>query len=226
MSKNRKTGLKFLSNDWVVTLSATLIGVFAALWLNEMVSSKKLEQQKTIAKQNIVTEIEQNQKSLEESIKKLELMLNVVTFFNPKMDEEGRLITTPDSIARFRANHPGIFKIEDSTKLENGRYNYRGEIDLDFNLSHINLTTLALKTLKSSGLSATFDFNCLMNLERLEKFTNETLQKEKKVLEELYKVMGTEKTEAFAKQVKTLISFERTLLEFYAISEQDLKDCH
>jgi len=68
MMKSRKKITGFLSNNWVVTLTATLIGVFSALYLNEIVASRKLENQKAIAKQNILTEISQNQESLEKNI--------------------------------------------------------------------------------------------------------------------------------------------------------------
>jgi len=220
-----KKNLKFLSNNWVVTLTATLIGVFAALYLNELVASHKLEEKKAIAKQNIFKEIEENRRSLEKNIVKLEKMLDVINFLDPKMDEENGLISSPDSIAFFKSKHPEILKIEDSIKVDNGIYSYNGEIDIDFNISHINLTTLSLKTLKNSGLSSSFDFNCLMNLERLEKFTNEILEKEKKTLEELFQTIGKKITKEFTDQLKLLISYDRTLLEFYSESEKNLKNC-
>jgi len=55
MSYKRK---RFLTSDWVITLTATLIGVFGAMFLSEMVSSKKVKKQKSIATKNILFEIE------------------------------------------------------------------------------------------------------------------------------------------------------------------------
>ncbi len=61
---------KILTNSWVITLTATLIGVFVALYLNEWLASVKLNNQKQIAKENVLAELKSNNKKLNESITK------------------------------------------------------------------------------------------------------------------------------------------------------------
>ena len=95
----------FLNNNWIVTLTATLIGVFAALYLNEIVASRKLNQQKVIATKNIFQEIKQNRESLEVSIKKLEIMLGTIVFMNERMQENGEFISSVDSLAIFKEKY-------------------------------------------------------------------------------------------------------------------------
>ncbi len=225
MTKNKKKLTKILSNDWIITLTATLVGVFAALYLNEIVISRKRDNKIAIAKKNVFKEFNQNQENLEKNIYNLETVLGVTQFINPKMDNEGNFITSPDSIANFKSKYPSILKISDSVKLNNGNYKYKGEVNVDFNLTHINLTNFAIKTLKSSGLSTDFDFDCLVNLERAERFTDESIEKEKRILEKLYKTIETKKTEDFIKYVKQMIQIEKWLLEFYTNGEQNLKNC-
>jgi hypothetical protein len=226
MGNLKKVSFKYLSNNWIVTLTATLIGVFAALYLNEVVETKKLNNKKSIATKNIFLEVEANQESLEKSIKKLEMTLKTIAFLKPRMNDDGELIASPDSMTSFKSKYPEVFKVEDSIKLENGKYNYIGEADVDFNISSINLTTLSLSTLKNSGLTSYYNFNCLMNLERLEKFTIETLESEKQVLNSIYKTVGDkEAEEEFTTQIKLLLSYEKTLLVFYKEAFENLKKC-
>jgi uncharacterized membrane protein (DUF106 family) len=85
MGNLKKVSFKYLSNNWIVTLTATLIGVFAALYLNEVVETKKLNNKKSIATKNIFLEVEANQESLEKSIKKLEMTLKTIAFLKPRM---------------------------------------------------------------------------------------------------------------------------------------------
>ena len=217
---------RLFSNNWLVTLTATLIGVFVALYMNEIVSSKKLENQKTIATKNILSEIKQNQESLEKNIKNQEVLLGTIQFIKTHMDSENRVISSVDSMNIFRKKYPKTFTVEDSTKLENDKYHYTGEMDMNFGVSYINLTNVAWETLKNSGLSSSYDFNCLMFLEKMNKVTMDILLKEKEFLELLGNYQENETYyDKIILKASQLIEYEKGLLNGYKSSSEQLKEC-
>lgn len=228
MPKNWKLKFKnskILANNWVVTLTATLVGVFLALYLNESIASRKLNQKKSIAIENILLEIKENQKVLEKNIKMREPFIEVFSFFENHKDEKDRLIVSVDSMYYFKSKHPGIFIITDSMTLDNGMYHYKVEMDSNFDLSHFNLTTIAWETLKNSGLGTSYDFGCLMTLERMNKFTNETIQQEKNLVEFLKPQEQFEEEDIVA-QLKLLVGYEKALLKGYESIEKELRNCN
>jgi len=218
---------KIFANNWVITLTATLIGVFAALYLNEWVSSKKLRNQKTLATKNILTEINSNQNSLETSIRKHTDLLETMEFLIKYVDEEDRLISPVDSMNKFRTKYPEVVTIKDSTLLENGNCEYNGAINIDLSIPHIQLTSIAWKTLKNSGISTTYNFECLMYLETIDKLTDEVLQKDEELIEFMTGLRdGGTKNENLISHLNLLIDYEESLLEIYKPREDELKDCN
>ena len=217
---------RFLANNWVITLTATLIGVFVALYLNERVSSSKLKSQKSIATKNILAEISSNQGSLEETIDKHLELLEVMEFLGEYLDEDNNLITKPEILGKFKNKYPDVALIQDSTRLEDGYYDYEGEINLDLSFPQFNLTTIAWETLKSSGISTSYDFNCLMYLETIDKMTKEILQKNRDLLDFLTGSKDSgENNENLLKNLNLLVDYEESLLAAYESSEEELKAC-
>ncbi|MFD2588132.1 hypothetical protein ACFSQJ_14390 [Croceitalea marina] len=224
--KIKTTLSRLFSNNWLITLTATLIGVFVALYMNKIVSSKKLENQKTIATKNILSEIKQNQESLEKNIKNQEVLLGTIQFIKTHMDSENRVISSVDSMNIFRKKYPKTFTVQDSVKLENGKYHYTGEMDMNFGVSYINLTNVAWETLKNSGLSSSYDFNCLMFLEKMNKVTMDILVKDKEFLELLGNYQENENYyDKVILKASQLIEYEKGLLNGYKSSPEQLKKC-
>lgn len=218
---------KIFSNSWVITLSATLIGVFLALYLNEWVASRKLNTQKSIATQNIIAEINSNKKSLGPTMKKHIQMLEVLLFLGEHVNEEDEMIASKEAMNNFRNKHPNLIFISDSTLLKNGNYNYKGEINMDdISLPNLNLSNIAWNTLKNSGFSTSYKFKCLMYLEGIDRFSNEVKKKNEELLDYMIgaKDSGT-KNEIMIAHLKLLIDFERSLLEIYENSEEEMKNC-
>ncbi len=197
-----------------------------ALYMNETVTSKKLENQKSIATQNILSEIKQNQESLENNIKNQEVLLGTIEFVKSHMDPENRVISSVDSMNIFKNKYPETFTVQDSTKLENDKYHYTGEVDMNFGVSYINLTNLAWETLKNSGLSSSYDFNCLMFLEKMDRVTMDILIKDKEFLELLGNYQKNENYyDKLILKAKQLIECEKELLDRYMSSPEQLKEC-
>ncbi len=219
---------KFLTSNWVITLTATLIGVFGALFLNEWVVSKNVKNQKSIAVKNILIEIEENKTKIEKSLKKHKTFIGTLLFMEKNMDKENRLITDVESLQAFRTDFPNVFTAQDSTLLENGKYHYKGNMDLNFDLSHVNLTNIAWNTLKHNSLANSFGFDCLMFLEQMANITEETLKQER-ILLNLMKDQNRNEADDYEERMKDelmfLIEFEKALLEAYNYSEEKLSDC-
>jgi len=225
--KNKFKYSKLLANDWVITLTATLIGVFVALYLNERITTHKHATQKGIAIENILAEISTNADNLVTVIEKHRELNEIMGFLVQYLDEEDNLIVDPELCYAFRSKYPDIIIIEDSTSVGNNLYNYDGEINFDLSFPHFELTTITLKTLKSSGIANSFNFECLLHLENVENITNEVTQKNRELFDYLLGVTdGGDKNERIVNHVKLLIDYEEALSRIYASSEKKLQKCY
>lgn len=217
---------KFLTNSWIITLSGTLIGVFAALYLNEWAASKNLSSQKSIATENIITEMFSNKDNLEKSVYKHVEMFETLKFLKEHLDEEDNLIVSSEEMGAFRTKHPSLVILTDSILLSSGDYKYIGEINLNMNLPHLNLTNIAWKTLKSSGFSSTYGFECLMFLETIDKVKTEIIQKNEELLDLFMGAKkGGIKNELLIKHLKLLIDLETSLIKIYKTSKGRIETC-
>jgi len=217
---------KLLANNWVITLTATLIGVFLALYLNEWVASYKLNNQKEIATKMISSEIAANQKRLNTTILEHKQLLDFVEFLSKYVDDEDNLIAPSDSMNKFKNQYPDLVTINDSTLLSDGNYHYKGQTNFDLSLPHLQLTTIAWETLKNSGFSPTYKFECLMYLESIDKIITAIFQKDGELLDFLSGIRdsGT-KNENFIVHLRLLIKYEEILSSIYNKSEEELKNC-
>lgn len=227
MTKKNKR-LRFLTSNWVITLTATLIGVFAALYLNEVVSSTKLKNQKSIATKNILIEVSSNNKKIKKATQKHIELLDIIQFLGKYADEEnGKLIVPVDSMTNFQLKHPDKIDIKDSTIISDGIYDYKGELNFDFSTPQLEITTIAWKTLKSSGISSTYGFECLMYLEGLYNITDEVSIKNKELLDYFIGEKETgEKNENLIRHLHILIDFEKSIIKMYESSKKELKNCN
>ena len=226
--KKKRIGLGFLKNDWVITLSATLVGVFVAMYLNELVAKNNTTSQKNIATKNITLELAKNKEKIEKATKKHIELFDIIDLINRYAEEEGEhLIAPADSINNFKARHPDILMVEDSTLVSPGVYDYRGEINFDFALPQLEVTTIAWKTLENSGIGSAYNFECLMYLQGVYNLTDEIILKNKELLDDFIdNEMMTSKRDKLLRQLNILIDFEETLVEVYGHSEAEMKNCN
>jgi len=214
-----------LTSKWVITLTGTLIGAFVALYLNEWMSSRKLDEQKAIATQNILAEMDSNAESLAEALDKHEELFETLTFLGKYLNEESQLIAPPDSFRAFTRKYPHLFDIRDSVLMEKGLYEYQGELNLDLSFPHFELSTIAWETLKSSGLSATYDFTCLLYLETVNKVTQKVIEQNLELFQVIVGDNITHSNEEQIKQLKLLGEYETTIQEMYDAQDDEKQDC-
>ena len=217
--KNRK----LLSSNWFVTLTATLLGVFVALYLNEWVANRKLLNKKSKVTKNLLAEISSNHEKLKKATERHIEILDILEFLESYSDEEGNLIVGTDSMSSFRLRNPDFILLVDSTLVSEGIYKYHGEINFNLSLPYLEITTLAWNTLKNSDVISTYDFECLMYLEGVNNITDEVLAKNKQVFD--YFIGIDENREILIRNLSILIDFEKSLGEIYTQSEEILKSC-
>lgn len=215
-----------LANNWVVTLTATLVGAFLALYLNEWMASRNMNYQKEIASENILFEISSNQEKLQKSIERHTQVLDFLEFYNQYYIEDEGIIAPPDSMHQFLKKYPDLITIKDSTALDDGNYKYNGVSNFSLSIPHLQLSTIAWRTLKNSGITTNFGFNCLMFLESVDKLVSEVVEKDDVLMEYMLGQRDEgEKDKDFIQHLRILIGYENMLLEIYETSEKELNDC-
>lgn len=154
-------------------------------------------------------------------------------FMNSYSDEEtDDLIVPLDSMNHFRKNHPNTILVRDSIELNKGIYKYEdGQINFDFSTPQYELTTIAWKTLKNSGITSSFDFECLMFLEGLYNITEKVLEKNEKLLDEVLLDMFINENKSktmnrkLISHLKFLIDYEESLVKMFENSDEQLNAC-
>ncbi|MEO1436460.1 MAG: hypothetical protein AAFV80_13045 [Bacteroidota bacterium] len=214
------------SSNWVITLTATLIGVLLALYLNEFMANRKIQSQRSIATQNVQLEIEKNEDRLIDAVDQHERLFDIMQFLGLYMDETDNLIAPVEAMSRFMAQYPQMLVVTDSTYIREGVYRYDGELNLDLSFPHFELSTITLETIKNSGIGATYGFNCLLYLEGLYKMTDEIREKNKELLEYFVgtKPLG-DQNEHLLGHLRLVSDYEYALLELYETREEELKEC-
>jgi hypothetical protein len=217
---------KLLSSNWLITLTATLVGVFLALYLNERVNEGKVADQKAKAAKDIREEIANNREEIKSGLKAHKKFYDIFFFLSLYLDKEKGLVAPADSVQKIRVLYPEALLIKDSVEVKEGFYDYEGEINADFSVHHILLSDFAWSTLKGSSLSSEFDFDCLVYLERMNRIQDEIASENKKLIAYMTgeKDPG-ENYELILRQLGLLINFEESLLEFYEQSLAETEEC-
>ena len=97
---------------------------------------------------------------------------------------------------------------------------------MDFSLPQHEVSTIAWRTLKSSGIGPDFEFQCLMYLEGLYNLTDEVIAQNKVLFEFLTgnRDMG-DKGINLLKHLNLLVEYELTLGEMLEDGETQMEKC-
>lgn len=207
-----------LASSWVVTLTATLIGVLLALFLNEWALERRVMAQKAIALKNIEVELTQNNDRLIEAIEQHRRFLEIIAFIGPNLNvETGELIAASSVMSRFQAKFPGVITLLDSVRVDGSEeelYDYDGEVDFDLSAPQVELNTIAWETLQATGISTEFNFSCLLYLAETYKVTEEIKNLNRELLDFFNgkRPVGEQYTNLLV-HLQTMISFEESLNE-------------
>jgi len=166
--RNQYTFRSVIGNTYTVNLFSTMIGVLAAIYLNDWFVNLKLEKEKNAALGQVIEEITENKQLLLEwdSIltQKYEPLERLVSFM--KADDKD-LIMTSKEMADFNHSFPGFLLVQDSIALSDGKYQYIGELNLELNssLALLPLESVMWESFKQSAYSTKISFSCLSSIE-------------------------------------------------------------
>jgi len=225
MKKWKAIKNRLVESNWVITLTATLFGVFLALYLNQLSSARKSKLQTDKAIHNIIEEIASNKSSLETGIVKQKEYLNVLYILQKYLNDKDQIIAPRDSLLAYVSKYPDHFLDKDSIRFNGNQSEYFGEVEFKFTATFVNLNTIAWETLKNSAIGSSLDFDCLMYLEGVNKLTEEVLERDKKVLAFIPELKSNLKEEKLNFNLAILIQFEQSLLKAYEESKEKLRNC-
>jgi len=216
-----------LSNNWLITLSATLIGVFLALYLNEQVAKQKLNEAKASATDNILAEMEGNLKSMQAAVVNHQKVFDVLNFMSYQDSESGKLIVPLDSMMKFRRDYPQLLELKDSIQVEEGIYAYsNGSLDFDFQLPQFELSTLAWNTLVSSGMSRSYNFDCLMQIRRIYQGTDKVISLNQELFDSFYRTQDFRgDRDKILRLLAMLLDFEKTAIQALENGMEEIQNC-
>lgn len=216
---------KFLSSNWVITLTATTVGVLLALLLNKRVETQNIRAQVNLANEKILQEIGSNKESLNNIIVDHRRLYDILEFLHKYKNEDEKLVGTPEDINSLRNKYPGILVIKDSTAIDDTEYVYRGAIESNFSLPHINLSSFSMEALKGSGFAFNYDFDCLIYLEQVDEMTKDIFQRNKELLGFFSGGLMGENPEILLTKLKLLVEFEEGLQDLYSLADEKLAHC-
>ena len=217
---------KLLNNDWVITLTATLIGVFLALYLNDWSNNRALKEESRVAKSIIIDELKYNESNLKEVLESHKRLRDIFIFLGNNYQGVEGLISSPLVINEFQQKYPDILTVKDSTWLDVNKFKYEGEINLNLGLPRINLKGIAWETFKDTKVGTLYDFECLMYLETAYNLIQEIKDNNKLVIEYLSgeKNQG-DNYENLIKHLNWLIGLEEIAIKVLIDKEENLNNC-
>ncbi len=223
--KNKRiSGL--VKSNWTVTLTATMLGVFAGIYLNNLVADRSLTNQVNLALTKVEHEIVKNNEILLSSYESHKKFYDVLKFLNTSLDENGDLVTKAETMGEFKLKHPKVFNVADSVVVEGEKYKYDGTINFNFNeMPSISITNIAFTTIENSRLTSVIDFECLYMLASIDKVQNRVIDQNDKLYEYLSgkKDMG-DRFEVVLPLLRQTMQFEEILIEYYK-QNKELKSC-
>lgn len=172
------------------------IGINLAIWFNNWNTSKIINEDKAIALNKIMEEIDNNKLEIDSLMSNNRKILNAYRGYKRFYDGNTSLVKmTPQEFSSLKELYPKFFRLKDSTAVENGLFLYRGTTYV--NLEITTLTEIAWKTTTTFDISNEFNYECLYELEsmyNLQRRVQDEINKsadalQKRELEELMHVL-------------------------------------
>ncbi|WP_438989198.1 hypothetical protein [Polaribacter sp.] len=227
----RKKYIKFVSSNWVITLTSTMIGVILGLYLNGYYENKSLAEDKKKAITQVFTEISENKKSLKNYHDLIIKNYNQINYIFSKLNNDFEIIVHKDSTNLFISKTKALFTFAKSEKINSNFAKIRG--DLNFNVDSplmiSSLSQITWQAYKQTNFLAITNFKCLKHIEIIYE-----LQKEVNELNKLWvkKVLNGEFTQdiiirnKFMSDWRSLLLRQSVLLKAYKMNDDILKNCN
>lgn len=156
----------WLQNDWVITLVATMVGVFVGIYLNGIYDQRKLNRSKEEALRDVQTELSDNLQLLTswDSVMSSQFVpFAQLTNFMEDSEDETMVRMTAATMDSFQRSNLGFLVVNDAEPLT-GKYNrYHVEVEMDLNSPLVLLpeNQLTREAFKSTEYINHLDFGCI-----------------------------------------------------------------
>ena len=162
--KDRKLNLKYIFGEILLLF----IGINLAIWFNNWNTSKKINEDKKIAINKIIEEIDNNKLEIDSVIinnRKLKNAYRDYKKFDRNNNNSSLVKMSPKQFTLLQNKYPDYFRAIDSVSVENGLYHYSGITSINLDLA--TLTEIAWKTTITLNVSNEFNYECLYELESM-----------------------------------------------------------
>lgn len=140
LKTNRKLNLKYIIGEILLLF----IGINLAIWFNNWNTSKKTNEDKKIAINKIIEEIDNNKLEVDSVIINNRQILSAYRDYKKFYDGNTSFVKmTPKQFNLLKIEHPNFFRIKDSIAISNGLFRYNGTTYI--NLEITTLTEIAWK---------------------------------------------------------------------------------
>ncbi|MEE4247340.1 MAG: hypothetical protein V2I33_18165 [Kangiellaceae bacterium] len=218
---------RIFSSNWFITLSATLVGVFTALYLNEFVATQKINDARANATEKILTELDSNLSSMRYAIQVHQQVYDVLDFMKYRDSESGKLTVPLEIKKRFCKDYPNLLSVKDSVLVAKGVYEYsNGGLDFDFRLPQFELSTIGWNTLLNTGISRSYSFECLLHLQVTYKLTERIILINEELFNTFYRTQNLEADrEKILRLLAMLLDHEQTAIQELESGKEKIKNC-
>ncbi len=167
-------------SSWFITLFATTLGVFLALYLDNLNSTLKTKERKEVSLQNIYDELVNNELELSDSMGnvKVKNFLDAIIEIDPNIS--GSTTSKSAHINVLKKRYPELLGVRDSTHVKEDQYLYKLDYQMEFELHAIK--NIAWETSKMSNITNEFDYDCLQELVEVYSLQELYLEEQQKVL--------------------------------------------
>ncbi len=139
------------------------IGINLAIQFNNWNSTRQARKSIEIAIEKINEETTYNKNELENSIESHHKIIAFLTAYKEIGNFNTDIVTSTDLMSKFRKDFSDFYIVKDSSKLGLDKYNYRGQIGIEIEVT--DLKSIAWETAKSTSILDFASYNCLYELE-------------------------------------------------------------
>jgi hypothetical protein len=156
--------LKHLNWKYIIgEIVLLFVGINLAIGFNNWNSSSRLNQDRQLALQKIVEEIESNAEELQQAKAHNDRILRAFKAYNGVFaGHSTKVITTPDHMEMLQDSFPDFFRIQSTAPWKGDSLQYQGGTYINLELPE--LTDIAWATSQSIEITNTFSYDCLYQL--------------------------------------------------------------
>lgn len=203
-----------------------MMGVFAGIYLNELVTKRKQINHLKQAMTKIQDELALNKSNLLRTYDTLSYAYEPLRIYFDHVNEDDELLMDRREMQRFQQEYPGIFQPQDSSRVSGEIYRYQGEMGFQIPaVLSVQLSDVAWKAFKDSGLSAISDFECLYNLETVYKLQGKMISEFDAFLDKIGQAKGPDSWPPILSHWKLNLDYQQAYLTSLTPLARPFEDC-